>query len=416
MTEIQSVLIAGGGPVGLVCGYALGRKGIPVIVFDENDGLRDDPRAATTHPATLELLDQLGVIDAVISQGLIARHFRFWDRPTGDMVAEFDHDLLKGDTAFPYVVQCEQFKLTRILLGLMADLDTCDVRFSHRVTGVRAAADSVSITVDADGSAQQFTGRYLIGCDGGRSLVRKEMDIAFEGFTWPERFLVLTTPFDFEAERGMCYRNYVADPDEWCNCFKVSGDGPPGLWRTVYPVDPKAPEEALLADDFVQDKLQNFFPTAAPYDIVHRNLYTVHQRVAARFRKGPVLLAGDASHVNNSIGGMGLNGGIQDAMNLAEKLVRVWHGDADDGLLDHYDLQRRTYARDYVQEQTIQNKNRLAAKDPVTRKRFLDDLRATAADPEKARQFMLKTSMIEAMRQIEAMDESGVDLTKRSKP
>ncbi|MCZ6590661.1 MAG: FAD-dependent monooxygenase, partial [Alphaproteobacteria bacterium] len=300
----QRVLIAGGGPVGLVCAYALGLAGVPVVVFDENDALRDDPRAATTHPATLELLDRIDVVDEVIARGLIARKFQFWDRPTGELVAEFDHDLLRNDTMFPYVVQCEQFKLTEILIARLDRLAGCDVRFSHRVTAVRIEGDAVTVTVDTPDGAQEHAGRYLIGCDGGRSLVRKQAGIAFEGFTWPERFLVLTTPFDFEANRGMCYRNYIADPDEWCNCFKVAGDGPPGLWRTVYPVDPEAPEDELLADAFTQRKLQAFFPVEGPYEIVHRNLYTVHQRVAATFRKGVVLLAGDAAHVNNSIGGM----------------------------------------------------------------------------------------------------------------
>jgi 3-(3-hydroxy-phenyl)propionate hydroxylase len=323
------------------------------------------------------------VIDPVIEQGLGSPIFRFWDRPTGEMVAEFDHALLIDDTPYPFVVQCEQFKLTHILLDRIARLDNIEVMFSHRVTGLKAKAGGVSIEVETPGGAESYSGRYLIGCDGGRSRVRKEMDIDFEGFTWAERFLVLTTPFDFEAKRGMCYRNYIADPKEWCNCFKVVGDGPPGLWRTVYPADPDAPEASLMGDDFVQNKLQNFFPQGADYDIVHRNLYTVHQRVAATFRKGPVLLAGDASHVNNSIGGMGLNGGIQDAMNLAEKLASVWKGEADDSLLDRYDVQRRTYAKDYVQQQTIQNKNRLEAADPEARKRSQEELRATAADPEK---------------------------------
>ncbi len=404
MIDKERVLIAGGGPVGLVAGYALAKQGIPVTVFDENDELQEDPRAATTHPATLELLDDLDVVKDVIKQGLVCPIFRFWDRPTGEMVAEFDHGMLKDDTAFPYVVQCEQFKLTRILLERMATLPDCEVLFSHRVTSVRPGTDEVSITAVTPAGTETHTGRYLIGCDGGRSTVRKQVNIDFEGFTWPERFLVLTTPFDFEAERGMCHRNYIADPDEWCNCFKVAGDGPPGLWRTVYPVDPEAPEDDLLSDRFAQQKLQDFFPTGVPYVIVHRNLYTVHQRVAATFRRGRVLIAGDASHVNNSIGGMGLNGGIQDAMNLAEKLGAVWHDDADVQLLDLYDLQRRTFAVDFVQQQTIQNKNRLEAKDPEKRKQALDNLRRTAADAEKSRQFMLNTSMIAAMRSNKHID------------
>ena len=166
---------------------------------------------------------------------------------------------------------------------------------------VSAAEDAVRVTVDAPDGEHTFTGAYLIGADGGRSMVRKQMDIPFEGFTWPERFLVLSTPFDFESECGMSFRNYIADPDEWCNCFKVAGDGPPGLWRTVYPEDPEAPEETLLDDEYVERKLQGFFP-AGKHTILSTVISTVHQRVAATFRKGRVLIAGDAAHVNNSIG------------------------------------------------------------------------------------------------------------------
>ena len=230
----ESVLVAGGGPVGLACAYNLARKGIPVTVFDENPELQNDPRAATLHPATLELLDELGIIDQVIRQGLISREFQFWDRPSNALIAEFDHSLLGDDTKYPYVVQCEQFKVTRILLDLLSSLSHCKVYFSHEVCSVQQSEDSVSLEVETPDGRERFAGSYILGCDGGRSQVRKNSSIEFKGFTWPERFLVLSTPFDFEKNRGMCFRNYVADPDEWCNCFKVAGDGPPGLWRVVF--------------------------------------------------------------------------------------------------------------------------------------------------------------------------------------
>ena len=137
---------------------------------------------------------------------------------------------------------------------------------------------------------------------------------------------------------------------------------------------------------------------------MHRNLYVTHQRVAATFRKGRALLAGDAAHVNNPIGGMGLNGGIQDAANLCEKLARVMLEGASDRLLDLYDLQRRTVAVEFVQEQSIANKKRLEASDPEARKRNFDELRAIAADPERARQFLLRTSMIASQRRAAAME------------
>jgi 3-(3-hydroxy-phenyl)propionate hydroxylase len=134
-----------------------------------------------------------------------------------------------------------------------------------------------------------------------------------------------------------------------------------------------------------------------------------HQRVAETFRKGRVLLAGDAAHVNNPIGGMGLNGGIQDAVNLSDKLVRIMRDGAPERLLDLYDLQRRTVAIEFVQEQSIANKKRLEARDPAVRKRNLDELRASAsaADPERARQFLLRTSMIASQRRAEAMTLAG---------
>lgn len=331
------------------------------------------------------------------------RHLPVLGPPHRRLVAEFDHGLLKDDTRYPYVVQCEQFKLTRILVDRMRDLPQCDIRFSHRVSAVKPADSSVTVTVETPSGPETFTGPYLIGCDGGQSQVRRDLGIEYKGFTWPERFLVLTTPFDFERERGFVYRNYIADPDEWCNCFKVAAEGPPGLWRCVFPADPDAPVEEVMAMDAAQARMQKFFPIGGDYDIVHRNIYTVHQRVAASFRQGRVLLAGDASHVNNSIGGMGLNGGIQDAMNLCEKLARVIKGEARDTELDLYDLQRRAFATDFVQQQSIENKKRLEARDPAQRKTNLDELRAMAADKARARQFMLKSSMITDMRRVAEM-------------
>ena len=403
MVDERRVLIAGGGPVGLLCGWLLARRGLPVRIFDVNETLQADPRAATTHPATLDLLADGGLADDMARVGLVAPIFQFWDRPSREKVAEFDHIVLKDDTSHPFVVQCEQFKTAKLILDRLRKLSNVDVLFSHEVVEVAQTDGLVSTDVRGPDGVKRHSGAYLIGADGGRSVVRKQNDIAFEGFTWPERFIVLTTPFDFEAAYGLCFRSYFADPDEWCNCFKVSADGPPGLWRTVYPASPNQSEEQLMSDAAVQARMQKFFPASQPYEIVHRNLYVTHQRVAETFRKGRVLLAGDSAHVNNPIGGMGLNGGIQDAANLAEKLAAVLLDKAPDALLDLYSLQRRTVATEYVQEQSIANKKRLEARDPETRRRNLDELRDMAADPARARQFLLRTSMIASQRRVAAM-------------
>jgi 3-(3-hydroxy-phenyl)propionate hydroxylase len=403
MPDAKRVLIAGGGPVGFFCALLLGRRGIAVRLFDDNHEPQQDPRAATTHPATLELLGAAGLVEDMARVGLVTPIFQFWDRPTGTRVAEFDHALLADDTLYPFVIQCEQFKTSLLIQERLAALPNVEALFDHEVVAVEQGADDVTITVEGPDGATRHTGSYLIGADGGRSAVRKQCGIAFSGFTWPERFIVLTTPFDFAASRAYCPRSYFADPDEWCNCFKVSADGPPGLWRTVFPTDPSLSEAALMSDAAVQARLQKFFPSDTQYEVVHRNLYTTHQRVAASFRAGRVLLAGDAAHVNNPIGGMGLNGGFQDAANLAEKLAGVLLDGVSERILDLYDLQRRTAATEFVQQQSIANKKQLEERDPATRRRNLDELGGIAADPARARQFLLRSSMLLSQRRVAAM-------------
>lgn len=395
---MSRVLIAGGGPVGLFAALLLGRAGLPVRVFDENAALLRDPRAATTHPATLEVLGAAGLVDDMARVGLVAPIVQFWDRPTGECVAQFDHALLRDETPYPYVIQCEQFKTSQLILDRLRALPNVEVLFDHQVLDVAAHDGAVDVSVRGPDGVRRHQGAYLIGADGGRSVVRKQCGIPFEGFTWADRFLVLTTPHDFAASRGYCYRSYFADPDEWCNCFKVAADGPPGLWRTVFPTDPGLTDEESLGEAAAQARLQKFFPSGRDYEIVHRNLYTTHQRIAGTFRAGRVLLAGDAAHVNNSIGGMGLNGGLQDAANLAEKLTAVLLDEGPDALLDLYDLQRRTVTSEFVQRQTIANKKRLEERNPEARRRHLDELRATAADTDRAREFLLHAAMMTSQR------------------
>src|SRR3954468_9954982 len=273
----RRVLISGGGPVGLLCAWLLGRRGIPVLVFDENSTLQADPRAATNPPATLDLLSEDGLADDMARVGLVAPIFQFWDRPSGALVAQFDHAILARDTAHPFVVQCEQFKTAKLVLERLGKIPNVEVLFGHEVVDVTQRDGTVSIDVRGPDGLRTHTGAWLIGAEGGRSVVRKQSGIAFDGFPWPERFIVLTTPYDFEANRGYCPRSYFADPEAWCNCFKVSADGPPGLWRTVFPTDPAHTEEDVTSDAAVQGLMQKFFPAAEPYEVIHRNLYVTHQ-------------------------------------------------------------------------------------------------------------------------------------------
>jgi 3-(3-hydroxy-phenyl)propionate hydroxylase len=190
---------------------------------------------------------------------------------------------------------------------------------------------------------------------------------------------------------------------EWCNLFKVRGESPGGLWRAIFPLPPDEEDGVALSRERIEQRLQKFFPRPGSYEIEYVNIYSVSQRVAATFRKGRILLAGDAAHVNNPIGGMGMNGGIHDAVNLAEKLSLVMHGEYGEELLDLYDRQRRHVAREYIQTQTIANKKLMEARDVAVRQAMFGELRRTADDPQAARRYMRRAALVHSLQMANAI-------------
>ena len=394
----RPILIAGGGPVGAIAALALARQGLPVHVFEAESQVNDMPRAATTHAATMEMLEDLGLAEEVIRGGLVEPLFRIWDRSTRKLVAEFDFGNLKNDTRYPYAVQYEQHKLANLAIKRLRELPHATVEFSARVTSVSQSTDAVEITVETAAGSRSVKGAYLIGADGGRSTVRKSLGIDFEGYTHPERFLMLITRFDIGTKFPGCTRNYFADPQAWFAPFKVAGDDGKGLWRVTSATALDQAEVDLFDDEAVERRLQGFIPKDGRYEIVYRNLYNVHQRVAARFRQGRAFLAGDAAHINNPLGGLGLNFGIHDAIELTSLLGRVIRGEAAADILDSYDRYRRPLNIEFVQQQTIANKKRMEEKDPAVRARNFEQLAATAADPAAHRAYLLRASLIDSVR------------------
>jgi 3-(3-hydroxy-phenyl)propionate hydroxylase len=383
----MSVLIAGAGPVGLAAANVLVEAGMAVTVLEAERRLPENLRASTFQPPTLDLLERFGAAERLIEMGRVARKLQYRDR--AGWIAELDFGVLAGDTRHPYRVQCEQYKLNQVLAARLGD-----VRFGAEVTGVAQDADSVTVTVKG---GEKLRADWLIGADGGRSRVREALGIALEGFTWPERFLVASTPFDFaEAIPGLADVSYFADAEEWFFLLRVRD-----VWRAMFPTRPDEADADILSEGSIERRLQRVHAKPGRYPITHRTLYSVHQRVAESYRRGRVFLAGDAAHLNNPLGGMGMNGGIHDAFNLAEKLAAVIRGEKPQAELERYERQRRPVALEYVNRITIANKRNLEMADAEEQRRWRAELERAACDPAAAREYMLRISMIASLRRSE---------------
>ena len=387
------IIIAGAGPVGSIAALILAQAGIPVILLEREKQLVIDYRASTFHPPTLELLERCGATDALVAMGLIAPTMQYRDRQRGKIV-EFDLSLLKNDTRYPYRLQCEQFKLTDWAYKRLTAIPGVELRFVHEVTGVAQADDGVTINVEMPDGPQTLSGDFVIAADGGRSTVRKALDIDFEGFTYPEHFLVAGTRYDFKsAMPGICSVNYTADPVLWYLLLEI-----PDMWRIIMPVDANIEPSEAMQESYLQSTLQNLQPRAEPYEIAVKAIYRVSQRVAATYRRGRAFLAGDAAHINNPLGGMGLNGGLHDAISLTRRLIEIWHGRGDERLLDGYEAQRKPEAVNAINAMTERNKKLLEERDPEVRRHNLEEWARIGADRDLAYQHLLQTSMIASLR------------------
>ena len=386
------VIIIGAGPVGTFAAYCLAEYGIETLVLESESTCETDMRASTFHPSTLKYLDNLNLADELIEKGLKAPIFQYRIRST-DEVLEFNLQELDDVLDFPFRLQCEQYKFARMLAGKLDRHRHSSVLFNRKLINFSEGKNKVTLDVDHHGTSEQYQCDYLIGADGANSIVRRNLGIEFSGFTYEEKFFTLSTQKPLENYfSNLSYVNYVSDPEEWFVLLKA-----PSAWRILVPVPQTLDDKAIKSNDYVSDIFTRVLNSCDPIETIHRTIYRVHQRVVNKMRYGRIMLAGDSAHLNNPLGGFGMNGGLHDAWNLAEKLDGIINQKNDEDLLNLYDRQRRTVMNDFIQKQTIRNKKMIEETGDANYSSEWMRMRNLHENENERRDYMLRQSMTQSL-------------------
>lgn len=388
------IVIAGAGPVGMTVADILSLKGIPVVVLEKGSTPSREWRASTFHAGTMELLEPFGVADELMKRGLPADKVQYRDRKTG-LYAEFDFSLLKDETKYPFRLQCSQATYVEILAQRLSTRPHAKLLFDSEVVDFEQDESGVNVTVQTPSGSYQIRTPYLLGADGGRSTVRKKLGVGFDGYTLEERWLLVGTPIPFDRYiPDLAFVNYISDPEEFLFILRV-----PEAWRFLYPISPETSDEVALNPENIQKTLQKALHTTDTFPIVENTIYKIHQRVADSFYDGRVILLGDAAHINSPMGGLGLNSGIHDAIDLSIRLLRIGEGAESGPEFATYNEVRRRVALEYVRKISEKNTNVVKEKDPAHRLQLQKEMAELAADPERAKKWLLASAMIASARE-----------------
>lgn len=380
MNYSTQVIIVGAGPVGLLTALALAQENISVIVLEADSKVSEAPRAAVYFPSTIIALDNLGMLDDVIAASQTGTSFAT-RIPEFGFVSEIQHSVMKGIT-HEYQLHCGQDELARIAIRHGEKVGV-DLRLNHKVQALSQDSSGVTLTVMTPEGERVFKADYVIGCDGARSTIRKLLDLSFDGHTWPNRFVATNVYCDF-SKHGYCPANIILDPVDG---GVVMALGKPNFWRVTYgessSLDPETHRERIL------ERYMRIIPEGEPFELVASNPYTIHQRAASSFRVGRTLLAGDAAHATNPLGGLGLTGGLWDGIILADLLAAVFRKEARNDVLEKWADERKRVFWDVASAGASENKRMVEEKNLTQRRLDMQRLQATADDPEAGRQMML---------------------------
>jgi len=383
------ILVIGAGPVGLCLALALARRGVPIEIFEAEPALQSDLRGGAFHPPTLEFFDEWGLLAELRHRGLEVRQLRYWERATAECVASFDYALIERDVRFPFRLHCAQHILCQIAREALRQAPSARLHLAHRLVEMTDAGDRVRARFDCPGGSREVEGAWLCGTDGAHSTVRKQLGVAFAGLSYVDRFLVLNGDIGLDGLLpGLAPVNYFFDPEEWVIVLRF-----PGFTRVVFRIAEGQDEDAAVSDEAVRERLERFAGRRISYRLDSRTVYRVHERLADTFRVGRAALAGDAAHINNPVGGMGLNSGLGDAHALAEALIAI-HTGGDASLIDSYTVRRRAGVAVELLQRAGQNYREMSARLQAARSVRDHAIRAAARDPALARAHLLQFSMV----------------------
>ena len=381
---MSAVIVVGGGPVGLTLAYGLAKRGVEVTLLDKAPTVSDAPRAMAYIYFVHQGFQNLGVLDDLKAEALLGDGINFIDWDSGENF-HMTLDPIENDVPFPFVLHMGQNQVGRILLRRLEELSNAQIRYNAEVVNLTATSDAVTVTISTPSGEENLTADWIVGTDGASSVVRKLGGFTFDGYTWPDRFISTNIRADLSSA-GLRSANWRIDPVYGAVLARINKDI---LWRYTFR------EDGDLPDDSLEDRIHEHFAVGMPghvdYELMQFQPYRMHQRAAETFRKGRVLLAGDAAHVTNPIGGLGLTGGFCDAFVLSEALAAVIHGTASDDVLDRYSDERRHVFLDMVSPAATANKKVLFDPHPPEEKaQLLAGLRFMATDREARRQDLLQ--------------------------
>jgi len=377
MIDAGDVLIVGAGPVGLFTALALAQEGVRVTVIEGAPDISDSPRAIAYFPVVMAALKKLGVLEDLDREGVHLQTL-FQNAPGIGFRGTLSFKVLQGLT-YDYQIQAGQDVAARIACE-HARRHGVEVLFDHRLVSMEQHSDNVITVVETPEGPRNFQSKWVIGCDGARSTVRKSLEIPYEGFTWPNRFVATNLYCDFES-LGFAQGGFVCDPVYMAVIAVINKEG---LWRLTYQEDSSLPAETFM--ERLPERYAFHIPAGVKYEMTAARPYTIHQRCATRMRDGRILLAGDAAHCTNPMGGLGLTTGFWDGMILADVLAAVVRGEEDESILDRYSDERRRVYLEVSSPAASENKRMMEEADPVRRRQDADNYRVLADNPDLARQ------------------------------